>query len=755
MWLKWFPWKWMIRQTARRHGFMDPIWFWSVFQRFSQPSQVAGPIELIREGAIFHARGLINSRAIPQNQDWIWPYWVQRQFNPDEPSFIPRAFSLTYINLTERNWTGVGVPTSEAIPIVDSAGLVTPHFDGWSMDGWLLDDEGRLTAPSRNYETLRQKLCYRHNLAVLTRFENVGGRLLTAARVQSEADGPVCRVLYRGRSRTGGWLIITIRPYNPEGISFIRTISLDDSGRLWKINEKDSVLFDRPMDRHSVSNYARGDVASFLNNPNNQNAATCEVGMATAAAFYRLEPGRQVDVQVTIPLRSKSPAPPTMAAAEAVDLWQAEMHNGARLEIPDPRFKFLFEAALRTLVLHTAGGQAYPGPFTYKRFWFRDASYILYALLCANLIKRARRVLDTYPDRQKATGYFQSQQGEWDSNGQVLWILHRYWKLSGERLPDVWIDPIRKGAAWIVHKRLKNAEGAPHAGLMPAGFSAEHFGPNDYYYWDDFWSIAGLLCTTEMLYIADGETRAGRYYREAQDLLKSVNASLETCRQRLGTEAMPVSPYRRLDSGMIGSLAAGYPLQVFRTDDPRLRASADFMCRHHLHKDGFFLDISHSGINAYLTLHLAQVLMQAGDKRCLSLLDAIARLASPTGQWPEAIHPITEGGCMGDGQHVWAAAEWVVMLRNCFVYEDIHAGGLVFGAGLARRWLDTGCRLSLGPAPTLWGPLEVSFQKEGEEVVFEYRARWFGEIPKMTVRLPGREPVTVPENRTKITVSFK
>ena len=25
---------------------------------------------------------------------------------------------------------------------------------------------------------------------------------------------------------------------------------------------------------------------------------------------------------------------------------------------------------------------------------------------------------------------------------------------------------------------------------------------------------------------------------------------------------------------------------------------------------------------------------------------------------------------MGDGQHVWAAAEWVLMIRNCFAREE-------------------------------------------------------------------------------------
>ena len=88
----------------------------------------------------------------------------------------------------------------------------------------------------------------------------------------------------------------------------------------------------------------------------------------------------------------------------------------------------------------------------------------------------------------------------------------------------------------------------------------------------------------------------------------------------------------------------------------------------------------HSGMNVYLTLAVAQGLLRAGDTGYRKLLFRAADLASPTGQWPEAIHPQTGGGCMGDGQHGWAAAEWVMMLRNLFVREE--GRDLLIGTGL-------------------------------------------------------------------------
>src|SRR5262245_50735126 len=116
--LRWFPWRTVIRAVARSQGFLDPIALLSSLRKFGQPSEVGEPIELVRAGVVFHARGLMNTRAIQHNLDWVWPFWIERQFDPADPAFVPRAFSLTHVNLTHRNWTAVGLPDCPKIPIV-------------------------------------------------------------------------------------------------------------------------------------------------------------------------------------------------------------------------------------------------------------------------------------------------------------------------------------------------------------------------------------------------------------------------------------------------------------------------------------------------------------------------------------------------------------------------------------------------------------------------------------------------------------
>jgi hypothetical protein len=736
--MRWLPWRSLLRRVALGHGFLDPFALMARMQRFSQPSEVAEPIELLRAGAAMHSRGLVNSRVIQNNLDWVWPYWVCRQVDPTDRSFLPRGFSITQINLTHRNWTAVGLPDCPEMPIVDPRGLVTPFLDGWSLDAWILADDGRRLFPSRSVSA-RQELDLQR-VAVVTECAADGLRLQADAEVIQRDAQAMCRVRYSARSDTGGWLAVALRPYNTEGISFIDRIALAADRRSWSIDErKDAVRLPTPPDRHHVSHYRHGDVATRLSLTEAPQATEidCEAGMATAAASYRLAADTPLSIGVEVPLAPLAPA--TGTPATDTHSWSHALASHACLQIPDERLQFLYDAAVRTLII-LSPDDVYPGPSTYRRFWFRDAAFMINALLCCGLAARARRALDRFPERQSLLGYFQSQNGEWDSNGEALWTLQRYCELTGEPPDPAWRGAVLHGARWITRKRVDRDSGLPHAGLLPPGFSAEHLGPNDYYYWDDFWSEAGLRSAARLAAALGEEAAADEFAHEAASLASAIETSLASARARIGRNAMPASPYRRLDAGAIGSIVAGYPLQLYPRDDPHLLDTTEFLLRECLVDGGFFQHIIHSGINAYLTLHLAQVLMRAGDPRSSQLLEVVAKLASPTGQWPEAIHPQVAGGCMGDGQHGWAAAEWVMLLRNAFLREE--SARLVLGAGIASRWLRTGERLAFGPAPTAFGDVEIALQSTPDGVAVDWQGEWRSEPQAIELALPGCQPVT-------------
>jgi hypothetical protein len=182
-------------------------------------------------------------------------------------------------------------------------------------------------------------------------------------------------------------------------------------------------------------------------------------------------------------------------------------------------------------------------------------------------------------------------------------------------------------------------------------------------------------------------------------------------------------------------MVADYPLQLYPPGEARLARTAGFLIDRCFHQGGFFQEMIHSGINAYLTLDLAQTLLRAGDPRFAGQIRRVADLASPTGQWPEAIHPITLGGCMGDGQHGWAAGEWIMMMRNCFVREE--ADHLVIGSGIFPEWMEGGGEMGFGPTLTAWGPVSVIVSDS--RVILD--AQWREAPPLVKIRVPGFKPI--------------
>lgn len=734
--------RFLVTRAARAYGFLDPVNLVGKIRGFAEPSEFAEPLELLRAGMLFHARGLVNTKAIQNNLDWVWPYWVERQFNPADHSFIPRAFSFSHINLTHRNWTAVGLPDVPFYPIVDPRGLVTPIFDGWSLDFWLLPAGGKPLFPSKlSDESFAQELKLGEELEIhsLARWDEI--RLKTEARLCLQNQEPHCCLRAEATGMESGYLAVALRPYNPEGVSFIDKVAVTADGCGWRVNGRHSVLFDRKPAQILLSTYKEGDVAQRLAAAGGEERREVSdpINMATAVALFDIVELTGWPLEVRAPIYDEL-EPKKRPSIHTVPSWKESLAPLARLQISDKRAQRLYDYAVANIVLH-APDEVYPGPYTYKRFWFRDAAFILNALVTLGGVARTRKVLEHFVPRQRRDGYYLSQEGEWDSNGEAIWMFHRYVALSGQPLPEAWLESIAKGARWIMRKRLPKGTGKPEAGLLPAGFSAEHLGPNDFYYWDDFWGVAGLHSAAELLRARDPRL-AEECDAVAREFLQTIEDSFPKGPERRFPGAIPASPKRRMDSGAVGNLVADYPLQLFRPGDPRVLLTADYLRDNSSHDGGFFQNMIHSGINAYLTLHMAQVRLRAGDPEAAwELMDNVARLASPTGQWPEAIHPNTLGGCMGDGQHIWAACEWALMMRNCFVREEAQPGTsapgrLVIASGVRPEWYQDG-EASFGPTLTPYGAVSVRIAAELNGPRVRVEGQWRGTPPILDVRLPG------------------
>jgi hypothetical protein len=730
---------WALRRVMGRMRITDDITrHLSTFQRLGETFEVERDSgEMLPVGARTVFRALRTRAAAQIGSDWVWPYWLERQIDPSSPAFVPRGHLPFLTNVTARNWTAVGNVGSPWEAIVDPRGLVTPWFDGWSLDWWIGADD-RWHLPSREV-AVRQRLV--DDMPVVeTAMRVPGGDAIQRVYAVHDGDDELVIVEIENASKLPFAVALAIRPCNPEGLAVVERIALHDT--TVTVDGRVAMLLPKKPRHAAASTFHDGDVASVVLSGN---AGTDlprdlrdEAGMASAAFLFPL--AHTATLRVALPLvpakrtrrvglarrrAERAPALPASvpSAAQVANGWSVHARRGTRLELPDSRLTSCIDAQRAFLLVLHDGDEITPGPATYHRFWFRDAAYMVGALDRYGYAREANEVLSSYGRRQRADGFFFSQAREWDANGAALHALGEHWRLHRDRaLVEELAPAIAKGAEWIERKRHSKRARRDDSvrGLLPPSISAEHLGPFDHYYWDDLWSLRGLLDAAELLAAVGEDGASADATRMADGLRADLDRSLALAAARLGTPAMPAGPRRRIDPGVIGSLVAGWPLRVMGVDDERLRATVDVVRDQFLQGDAFYQGISHTGLGTYLTLQLAFVELEMGDRRALSRLDWMLDAATPTWTWPEAVHPRLPGGCMGDGHHGWAAADVLTFVRNLLV-RDIEPGpsgdsGLALLTLVPDAWLGQG--IEVHDVPTYAGLLS-------------YAVRWHGERPAL------------------------
>jgi hypothetical protein len=734
---------WALRRAMGRLRITDDIVrHLSTFQRLGETVEVELPSELLPVGArtVFRA---VRTRAASQlGTDWVWPYWLDRQIDPHSPAFVPRGHLPVATNVTARNWTALGTLGSTLKGIVDPRGLVTPWFDGWSLDWWI-GAEDRWYVPSRE-PTVRQQLV--DDTPVVETSMRVPGGDAVHRVYAVPGEDPLLVVEITNRSAVPFAVALAVRPYNPEGLAVVERVSLLD--RTVAVDGRPALVLPRKPQRMAASTFHLGDSAAVvMSGKAGESLPTklrCEAGLAQAAFLFPLP--HTATLRVAIPLEAKRRTrrsgltrrrverlpelPAELPASDTVVRgWKAQTDlRGMRMVLPEGKLASAVEANRRFLLLFHEGREVTPGPYTYHRFWFRDAAYLLAAMDRYGFATEAAEVIEHFPDRQRADGFFFSQRQEWDANGSAIWAMAEHWRLTRD-LDSIDLDAVHAGARWIERKRnaRRRRNDLALKGLMPASISAEHLGPFDYFYWDDFWSLRGLLDGGVLLRQGGMEKAAIDAERWAADFRSDIDRSLALVAEQLATDVIPAGPRRRIDGGIIGSLVACSPLGLLPPDHPGIAATAEEIRERFSIGDAFYQSISHTGLGTYLTLQLAAVELEAGDQRCLARLQWMLDAATPTYTWPEAIHPLLGGGCMGDGHHGWAAADFLSLVRNLLVREV--DGGLSLCSFVPPAWL--GQSIELHGAPTHFGPLS-------------FAVRWHGDRPALLWELEPHPDVVDP-----------
>lgn len=740
----------LLNKIARHFGVADEsLKYWNAFNFLTQ-FKAGIPRVLINAGVEHFSRGFLNQVCISTHLDWLWPYWVNQQFYPKSPDFVARGLQLYTTNVTHRNWTAIGWPEGVTEPIVDPRGLVTPFLNSWSLD-FLIFYEGELISPAR-LVNVRQSV--ENNLPiVVTEFKHqdlsVKAEVFVAFVEKIKKEIIFEKVILKNNSskRKEATFIFSLRPYNPEGISLVNSLEYSAFGD-FLVNGKVAVIFQESPGTVFCSNLEKGDAVLKFKNIERRANIYCPAGLATGILVYQLslDPGQEEFFEARLPVEPFKEEIKKITAVQAldfeqvkketIDFWQEKLKNAVKISLPDKNLENFFKTNLAYLRLFFDRDQITPGPFTYHYFWLRDATYMTFGLEIVGLQEEARKIIESLLKKQKSDGAFLHQEGEWDSVGQVAWIAlkHCYFTNDLEYLKTIY-PSILKAAKWIeFHRNIKISQNDILFGLLPPGLSAEHFGFFDYYYWDNYWAIAAVRELIQASKILGLDTDQKFLEKLCWEFTADIVSSLEKASGKIGRPILPISPHRGMDSAAIGSLASVYPLRIFSAFDERVTNTIKFLDEKCTLENGFFHDVNHSGFGTYLTMHLAEVYLFERNPKFWQVLEWLINLASSTYCWPEAVHPVTRGGCMGDGHHGWAVAEFLILMRHLLFFEEYDR--LIVTPCLKPEWLEQEGEIKIENAPSYFGKINIRIKVYPKKLIYEFDAQYHQAPREIEINLP-------------------
>ncbi|MCX8095720.1 MAG: hypothetical protein N3D74_06000 [Caldisericia bacterium] len=690
-------------------------------------SEVTFPNELLPLNLEILAKGLLTSRVFEINSNWVYPFWIEEQLNPKSTSFVARGANIFAINTTHRNWTTLGFPESSEKGVIDEKGLISPRQNFPSLDIFI-EKSGNFFFPSR--EKIKQKFDTETSLITTSgRSEKFEYNLQAFSSVRD--FGIYIKFFIRSKESTNYKIYFLARPFNPE--SFIPIKKLEFKNEKLYVNDK---IFIIPI----TENYKKilfDEESDILDNKVlDKEKLNSKYGMITGGIYYELDikENEEKELEIFLPQEDFYKVNNFYEALNFnKKFYEKEKENELKISTPDEKINEIFNANkifLKTLISDSI---ITPGPLTYKRFWFRDSAYMISALSKIGDFERSKKILKEFPKKQKRNGYFLSQNGEWDSNGQAIFTLVEYYRLSKDKefLKEIY-NSIYKGAVWIEKKRKSYKESI---GLLPPGFSAEHFGPNDFYYYDDYFGLRGIFdasYASKEVNLKENEELFLSFYN---DFKKSVRDAIDDDQKRLNKKIVLGAYGRNIDASMIGTFTSIFPLRLDLLTKEEILNTYEILKQRFFERGCFYQNITHSGINLYLTLEIANSLLFLDEyDEAKELFKSVIKLLKPTFTGPEAINPKTLGGCEGDGHHGWLVAEILHFIRNSLVYEK--GNDLIIFSGAFSDWFEDGNYISFIDGPTHFGKLSFNAKIKEKIIELDILTNLSNELENLIIILP-------------------
>ena len=148
-----------------------------------------------------------------------------------------------------------------------------------------------------------------------------------------------------------------------------------------------------------------------------------------------------------------------------MEYWSGVMAGAAKIEVPCRKATESLLAAHVCQLIANDLGEVHGGEGFYDEFYIRDGAYQVMELEEAGFADAAAKAIERYLVRQRDDGRFESQAGQFDANGQAVWTLWQYYRITNDREFLARVYPqMRRAAEWT--RQARRATASPFTGVL-------------------------------------------------------------------------------------------------------------------------------------------------------------------------------------------------------------------------------------------------------------------------------------------------
>lgn len=459
----------------------------------------------------------------------------------------------------------------------------------------------------------------------------------------------------------------------------------------------------------------------------------------TAEIVLRV-PFEPLETTVAVDFEKEDPA---LWLERTVKYWRDLVLSAGRITVPCEKSTQALLAAHVCQLIANDHGQLRGGEGFYDEFYIRDGAYQVMELEEAGLADTAAKAIRHYLATQRPDGRFETQKGQFDANGQAVWTLWQYYKITGDRawLAEVY-PQMKRAVDWTMQARRQAPADSPFAGVLPAAIAdGEHL-------WDgthhivgyDFWNLRGMLCT------ADAAAILGKTADHAALLaeIKDYRSAIEAAWKRTGLDHFPPS-WEKAGTHW-GNTETLWPTVLFDVNDPRMAAMQKEVRERH---GGGFIEgtIRWTGlpdaIHPYMSAYTTMAALARGEHdQVIEDFYWYLLHSSATHAFPEGIFYKRRFAWSDTIPHTTGAANYAIMLRHMLIHEQEDELHLL--AGVPDGWLAEGKEIRVERAPTHFGPIDMTVSGTAKGILVRFKGADRRKPERVVLHLPVSRPLDAP-----------